>query len=431
MKMRDTMADSATGLAPQLSFPLYFARHTRQGKRSKSSVSRPFMGIATAAVAVSVAAMLLAFAVSRGFQHEVALRATGFVGHVQIVNLDANNSFEQRPIAREQPFLPQLQTIRHLEAVEPFAIKPGILKTPGDMQGCVLKGLDSTADLSFFKRFLVRGHLPALNTPQASGDVLISQTIAEALRLDTGESLTMYFVQQPPRVRRFRIVGIFNTQFQEFDATYIYGDLRHIQALNGWTPQQIGGYQLRVDDLANIDAVYEQLQELTLGALQSDGSLLHIVDVREKHAALFDWLALLDMNVLILLLLMLAVAGVNMSCALLILILEKTKTIGLLKALGASTQQIASIFLLQASRILLRGLLVGNALGLTIALGQKYGQFVKLDPEEYYMDHVPILLEWQTALGINLVTMVATLLILLLPAMLIARVSPSETIRYA
>lgn len=430
MGVRKVPDSHSSAHASWWAFPTLMARYMHSGKSATDRLSRPFLKIAITAVAISVAAILIALAVARGFQREIAHRAVGFVGHIQLLNLDANTSYEQHPIAREQDFLPTLRAQSFVRSVQPFALKPGILKTQDQMQGCVLKGHDSTVDLSFFSPFILRGRLPDFSTENASQEVMISQRIASALQLDTGDALTMYFVQQPPRARRFRITAIFDTQFQEFDETYIYADLRHIQSLNGWGDTLVGGYEVRVERLESLDEAYEFAHDLCGFTMQEDGTFLRIVDVRDKHTALFDWLALLDMNVLILLVLMLAVASVNMITALLIQILEKTRTIGLLKALGAQTSQIRALFILHSMRILGWGLLWGNIVGLGFSFLQWHFKWIKLDAAEYYMEHVPIFLDLPTTLWVNVLTAIITVFVLLVPSALIARVSPSESIRF-
>lgn len=415
-------------------FPLFVALGgQRDATVGRGRLSKPFLRIAMAAVTISVAAMLIAFAVARGFQREVGARTLLFAGDIQLVNLDANASYEQRPIARAQSFLPALRKMKGIRTVEPFAVKAGIIKTKEQMQGCVLKGVEIPDALNDFLPFLVRGRLP--QQPEDEEDecdeVMISAYMANLLQLDTGKALVMYFVQQPPRVRRFDIVGVYDTQMREFDAMYVLGDLRHVQALNEWDESQIGGYEVRVNGLQDLATLFPEVEGLCAYGLQQDGTLLRVVDAREKYASIFDWLALLDTNVIVLLTLMLAVAGVNMVTALLILILERTQEIGLLKALGATGRQLRTLFVIRATRILLWGLCAGNAVGLGILLMQRQFKFVRLDPSEYYIDHVPVEMGLGAWAAINGITLAVTLVVLLVPSGLVARVSPGESMRFA
>ncbi|PID90888.1 MAG: hypothetical protein CSA97_00580 [Bacteroidetes bacterium] len=404
--------------------PLLLGWRREKGGR----ISQTYILIAIIAVALSIAAMVLSIAVGKGFQEAIRHRLVGFVGDIQILRLDTNTSFEQKPMFRSSLNPEDIAGIEGVTGVSTFAIKPGIIKTKGDMQGCVLRGVDGARDLQFFEEFLVRGHLPRFDDSTASSEVLVSERIALALHLDTAQKLTVYFVEQPPRVRRFTIAGIYSTSFKDFDERFVMADMRHVQRLNGWTADQVGGYEIHIDEPRHIDRVYQQVQDIAAFRLQRDGTALKVEDIRQQYPSLFSWLSLLDMNILVLLMLMAAVACVNMVTAMLILILEQTKTIGLLKAMGATQGKLAGIYLIKASRILLWGLGVGNLLALLIYHSQRLWHWAKLNPVEYYVDYVPMHISVGLWLAVNVCTMVLILTLLLLPVRLIGRVSPSETI---
>lgn len=408
----------------------FISRRLAAGGASSHRLSAPYLRIATIAVAISVVAMLVAVSVARGFQQAVSSRATAFVGHIQVLHLDGNESYEQTPIARDATFEEELLALKGLVALQRFALKPAIIKAEEAMHGCILKGCDESVDWRFLEPFLVRGELPDFSSESGSNAVAISEAMATKLHLDTGQQLTVYFVQDPPRVRRLRVAAVFNTQLTEFDDRFIYGHMRHIQRLNGWDSSQIGGYELHLKSLDNIDGALSMVHESTARLLGREEVLLKVVDVRQRYSAIFDWLGLLDLNVVVLLVLMLAVAGVNMITALLILILERTQMIGLLKALGARNGQIRKIFLLQSARILGWGLLIGNGLGLALLAVQQHWQFAKLNPADYYIDHVPVLLAPGVILAINIATALITLLLLLLPSAIIARVNAGVSVRF-
>ncbi len=405
--------------------------HTAAGS-GRGLFAHPYMRIAVVAVAISLAAMEVSISVSRGFQQEITQRVVGFLGHLQLVSLDRNASYEQAPVDIIANLAEELSDLPAITRISPFAQKPGIVKTKSDMQGCVLKGYADTEDLAYFRTYLTRGHLPHLDSltrGEGISEVLISQFFCRTLGLDTGGRMTVYFVEQPPRVRQFRIVGVYETQFENFDKTYIFTDLPALQSLNGWEASQVGGYELRLRSLADLEQMREEVEERELGRIQRDGTMLRVVDVRESHTALFDWLALQNINVLVLFVLMLLVAGVNMISVLLILVLEQTRTIGLLKAFGAEGRQLSLLFLLYAARILGYGLLLGNLLGLTLCYSEWRWHWLRLSPAEYYVDYVPVELNLWVFLSVNLGTVVITLLLLLGTTRVIGRIAPSEAIK--
>lgn len=411
-------------------FPQFISNRLQANGGAGHRLSRPFLRIAIVAVAISVSAMLISVSVARGFQKAIAMRATLFVGHVQVVNLDGNASLEQVPITRNAALEADLRKIHSLRALQCFALKGGVIKTQESMQGCVVKGVDESMDWSLLDPFIVRGRCPNFRAPNGTKEAIIPEAIATRLNLDTGQRLTVYFVQDPPRVRQFNIVGVFSTQLTDFDARYVFAHLSHLQRVNGWDSTQIGGYELHVQGMGDADGAVEAAFDAVNDNLEREGKLLRIVDVRDKYASLFGWLDLQDVNVAVLLTVLLAVAGVNMITALLILILERTRMIGLLKALGARNRQLRTIFIMQAAHILLWGLLIGNVIGCGLIAAQQRWAFVKLNPEDYYIDHVPVLLSVPLVLVVNAVTIIVTVAMMLGPSGIIAKMNAGESARF-
>lgn len=411
-------------------FPEFISSRLQANGGAGHRLSRPFLRIAIVAVAISVSAMLISVSVARGFQKAIAMRATLFVGHVQVVNLDGNASLEQVPITRNAALEADLRKIHSLRALQCFALKGGVIKTQESMQGCVVKGVDESMDWSLLDPFIVRGRCPNFRAPNGVKEAIIPEAIATRLNLDTGQRLTVYFVQDPPRVRQFNIVGVFSTQLTDFDARYVFAHLSHLQRVNGWDSTQIGGYELHVQGMGDADGAVEAAFDAVNDNLEREGKLLRIVDVRDKYASLFGWLDLQDVNVAVLLTVLLAVAGVNMITALLILILERTRMIGLLKALGARNRQLRTIFIMQAAHILLWGLLIGNIIGCGLIAAQQRWEFVKLNPEDYYIDHVPVLLSVPLVLAVNAVTIIVTVAMMLGPSGIIAKMNAGESARF-
>lgn len=411
-------------------FPQFISSRLQANGGAGHRLSRPFLRIAIVAVAISVSAMLISVSVARGFQKAIAMRATLFVGHVQVLNLDGNASLEQVPITQNAALEADLRKIHSLRALQCFALKGGVIKTQESMQGCVVKGVDESMDWSLLDPFIVRGRCPNFRAPNGVKEAIIPEAIATRLNLDTGQRLTVYFVQDPPRVRQFNIVGVFSTQLTDFDARYVFAHLSHLQRVNGWDSTQIGGYELHVQGMGDADGAVEAAFDAVNDNLEREGKLLRIVDVRDKYASLFGWLDLQDVNVAVLLTVLLAVAGVNMITALLILILERTRMIGLLKALGARNRQLRTIFIMQAAHILLWGLLIGNIIGCGLIAAQQRWVFVKLNPEDYYIDHVPVLLSVPLVLAVNAVTIIVTVAMMLGPSGIIAKMNAGESARF-
>jgi lipoprotein-releasing system permease protein len=298
------------------------------------------------------------------------------------------------------------------------------------MQGVVLKGIDTDFDWSFFEKNLTEGNILTLNDSTSTNGVVISRTISQLLRLNVGDTFDMFFVQEPPRIRRFTVDGIYNSQMAEFDKLFVICDLKHIQRLNGWKPTQATGLEILIDNFRRINEITWDVDDIVAFNFLEDGSRLRVVSIIEKYPQIFDWLGLQDINVVILLTLMLAVAGINMIAGLLIIILERTNMIGVLKALGADNRFIQKIFIIQSGHIIARGLFWGNLIGIAVALVQLHFGLFKLDEASYYLSTVPINLDVFHILLLNIGTFLVTIAMLLIPSLVISRISPDKTIKF-
>jgi lipoprotein-releasing system permease protein len=414
-----------------LNTELFIARRLIFSRQKEQRLLRPIIRIAVVSVALSLAVMLVSVAVLTGFKQEISQKVTGFLAHIQIVNYDGNTSYETNPISSVQKFAPQLEQLSELQHLQTFALKPGIITTPTDMQGVVLKGIDSKFDWSFFAENMVSGAPFAVSDSAGTNSVAISQTLAKLLRLKQGDRFDMFFVQEPPRMRRFTVAAIYDTKFSEFDKLYVLCDLKHVQRLNGWSPQQVTGFEIFVKDFEKLDETYQKVEEIAGYKLQPDGTRLLVENIRQRFPQIFDWLALQDLNAWIILALMLAVAGFNMISSLLIMLLERSTMIGLLKALGMQNVSLQKIFIYQSAFIAGQGLLWGNVVGLGFLLLQKYFGIVSLNPETYYLSQVPVALSAPHVLLLNAGALLAITLMLVLPSLLVGRVSPSKTLRFA
>lgn len=367
--------------------------------------------------------MITAIAIVKGYQAEIRSKIIGFSTHIQVSNLDMNNSFETTPIYRDTILERLLIQNPHVTHLQPFAIKAGILKTKEDFAGIVLKGVDSTFDWSFIKQHLLQGRSIRFDTSGISNELLLSQQLANKLKLKLGDNVLLYLAQNPPRVRKFVIVGIYNTGLSDMDEIYAFVDMKQVQKLNQWNEYAISGYEVGINDYPNLDEIANELLGLMPYHLQ-------VKTIKNLYPQLFDWLGLLDLNVWIIIVLMVIVACINMVTALLILIIERSNMIGMLKAIGANNSSIGSIFIIMASYLVLFGLVIGNVVGISICLSQYYFGWFKLSQDAYYLSEVPILLNVQDILLINLGSFVVCYLVLLLPARFVSRITPVKAIRF-
>lgn len=407
----------------------FIAKRLSLGKEAKRYVSRSIVRFASVSIALGLAAMIITVAVVTGFKNKISYKVFGFGSHIQIVNFDGNSSYETIPIIANKNIVTDLSKIPEIEHVQAFATKPAIIKTYIENQGVVLKGIDKDFDWTFFKDNLVSGEIFRIGDT-TTNNILISKYQASLLKLKPGDEIAMYFIQDPPRVRRLKVAGIYETGLEEFDKIFVIGDIKHIQKLNNWKPNEITGYEIALTSFKKIDQITPQVRSIVGLKLNPDGSGLKVTDIKEKNIQIFDWLRLQNMNVWIILALMILVAGFNMISGLLILILERTNMIGLLKSLGASNSFIARIFLYQSSFLIFKGLFWGNIIGIVICYLQYHFQFIKLDQSSYFLSSVPINLNIFHLILLNIGTTILTLTMLTLPSLIISRVTPESTLRF-
>ncbi len=409
---------------------IFIARKLITSKDNRKSISRSILSIAIFGISLGLAVMIVAMAVVTGFKNEISRKVVGFAAHIQILNFDSNISFETQPISSEQEFLTDLKEDPSVASVQVFATKAGIIKTKSDIQGVVLKGVGPGYDWGFLQDYLREGEILTITDSVRSNKVLISRYIAALLRLNIDDDFLMYFIQEPPRMRRFTVTGIFETSLEEFDKVFIFGDIRHIQKLNDWTEDQISGFEVNLTDFSDLEEqTYMVMNKVGFG-FEEDGSRLKVINIHDKYPQIFDWLNLQDMNVLIILILILVVAGFNMVSGLLILILDRTNMIGILKALGSPNVSIRKIFMYQSGFLIIRGLFWGNIIGIGICLLQKFTGIMELDQSSYYLNTVPVNLNALHIIALNLGTTLAIILMLIILSMIISRISPAMAIRF-
>jgi lipoprotein-releasing system permease protein len=392
--------------------------------KSERTFSKLIVRIAIAGIMLSLAVMMLSVAIIKGFKTEIQEKVRGYIGDVRVFKYDLNNSFELSPFVPEKETLAQLKNNPEIEFFQPYATKPAIISANNEVEGINFKGIDKTFNWNYIRKHLVSGTvIDFADSVKAGKEILISQFTANRLKLKVGDDFIMYFVQNPPRKRPFKIVGIYDIGVEEIDKGFVIGDLNIIRRLNNWKPDQIGGLEIRIKDFSKLKNVSGNIYENMELNLKSES-------VAEYFPAIFTWLSLLDVNTNVLLVLMMVVGVINMVTALLIMILERTNMIGIMKAFGMTDYSVMKIFLYNAMYLIGFGLLLGNVLGLGLGFLQKYTHIYKLDQSSYYLSYVPIELHFMDVLILNLATMVICIIVLILPSMLVSRISPLKAIRF-
>ena len=408
----------------------FIAKRIHFEKKGEKNVSRPAVRIATIAIAVGLAIMIIAVAVVIGFKQEIRNKTIGFGSHIQISNFDTNNSYETLPINMSDTLLNNLAHIPDVKHIQRFVTKPGIIKTDAEFQGMILKGVGKDYNWDFFKSNLVEGTIPNVNDSSSKNEAILSKTMAKLLGLKLGDSFYTYFLQDKVRARKLKIVGIYATNFEDYDKMFVLTDIRIAQKLNDWDETNFSGLEIQINDFDKLDQAYNNVYDVCANQFDKDGNGYYIQTIRQISPQIFSWLDLLDMNVWVILFLMLAVAGFNMISGLLILILEKTNMIGILKSFGATNWSVRKIFLYQSLFLIGKSMIWGNIIGLSLCALQYFFHIIPLDPVAYYVNTVPVIFNWLYILLLNIGTFIASILMLVGPSYLITRISPAKIVRY-
>lgn len=379
--------------------------------------------IAVGSLGLGLGVAILAFMILGGFQKTISDRVYSFTGHFQIQRFQMSNAFEEAPFSYQSEFTQSADQLPFIRKIQSFGHKAALMKGEEEVEGILMKGVDKDFDTLEFKKYLVEGRMLSIPDSGVSNEVMLSKLVANKLLLDVGDRVTLYFVQDPPRFRRVKVVGIFETYLENFDEKIVIGELQTIRNLNGWTKDQVGGLEIFVDDAKRTDEYLPLLEN----ALDFD---LKLIDSRDRFLEIFDWLSLLDTNVVVFISLIGFVAIFNMGAILFILIMERTQMIGLLKAMGARNAQIRRIFFWNGIKILGRGLVIGNLIGLGIGFLQDTFRLIPLDPTNYYMSYVPIDWNWPVFILLNIGITLLTAMVLWIPVLVISRVDPIKSIRF-
>ncbi|MHC0446914.1 ABC transporter permease [Flavobacterium sp. 3-218] len=405
----------------------FIAKRLITAKDYKSSISAPIIKIAISAIAIGIIMMIVSVATGIGLQKKIRDKVSAFNGQIIISNYDNNNSeVTTVPISKRQDFYPNFKSVPEVSHIQAVASKAGIIRTENAFEGIIFKGVGADYDWNNIKEYIVQGKLPDFSKA-LNEEVIISKFLADRLNLKVGDQFNTFFIKEEqgklPNIRRFKIAAIFNSGFRDFDATYIIGDIRHIQRINKWREDQVGAFEIFVKDFSTIKEVGNKVYEKTSSNLDTE-------TIVEKYSYIFDWLQLFDFNIVIILAVMILVATINMVVALLVLILERTQMIGILKSMGANNWSVRKIFLYNAFYLILRGLFWGNLIGISILLIQQQFGVIQLNPENYYVNQAPVYLNWIYILLLNLLTIGVCFLVLLIPSYLITKISPVKAIRF-
>ena len=405
----------------------FIAKRLISVKNRKSTISTPIIKIAIAAIAIGMIMMIVSVATGIGLQQKIREKVSAFNGHIIISNYDDNQSqVSVEPITINQRFYPKFNSIQGINHIQAIASKAGIIRTITAFEGIIFKGVGKEYQWENLKEYLIAGKLPDVSH-DLNSQVVISKFLADRLNLKVGDKFNTFFMKDKsnklPNLRVFQVVGVYNSGFQEFDAIYIMGDIRHVQRINKWQPNQVGAFEVFIDD-------FNQIKEKGEEVYSEINSTLDTKTIVEKYYYIFEWLQLFDFNILTILIVMIIVATINMVVALLVLILERTQMIGILKALGANNWSVRKIFLYNAFYLIVRGLFWGNLIGIGLILIQQYFGVIKLNPENYYVSDAPVDLNWFYILILNCGTILICLLVLLIPSYIITKISPVKAIRF-
>ena len=409
-----------------MNFEKFVAKRLNTESNLQHSISKPILKMAVAAVSLSITVMILAIATGKGLQEKISAKVTGFTSDIQVTVLDLNQSLELSPISPDSTVIMSLYEIEGVEHVQTQISKNALIKTDTEFEGIVVKGVDNNFDWSFINTHLTQGQLPKYNSYEKSNEILISKKLSQTLGLKINEQALFYFQgkqNNQPLIRKFTIKGIYETGIEIFDDLYIFADLKHLQKINRWSENQFSSIEIKVNKDYNIDAIQSLVEIVTPFDTKVSSS-------KSLYPQIFDWIKLFDLNIAIILIIMIVVASINMISSLLIIILERTKMIGLLKALGATNISIKKIFLYHAFYLLQKGLIIGNGIGLSLIALQHFLAPIELDPAHYYVKKLPVALSIENWLSINLMSFFICMVLLIIPALIIQKIEPVKAIHY-
>ena len=404
----------------------------RTARSSSSAKPNVMIRIATGSVAIGLAVMILTMAVVMGFKREISRKMSGFTSHIQVTYVRSSNSLESSPIVRSDSVEMLLRGVEGFRSMSLYALKGGVIKSNEGVAGVVLKGVDDDYDFSFFADALVEGELPRVGGDVRYKDILLPKVVADRLDLKVGDRVEMLFVESDalPHRDRFKICGLFSTGMDEMDKGFALTDIRNVQRLAGWDENVVSGYEIMVEEFSKVAEVADRVNMTLLFKGGDDAANLMAMSVEEFYGVMFNWLKTHDVNALVIIIIMIAVALFNMISALLILVLERTRMVGVLKALGMGNDSLQRIFLYRAAFLVGRGMVWGNIVGIGLCLLQRWSHLFKLDSSGYMVSEVPISLDWWWIVALNAGVLAVIVLLLVLPTRIVASIKPEEAMRY-
>lgn len=414
-----------------MGFPLFIARRLYSSQDDKNKVSKPALYIATAGVAIGLAVMIVSVSVILGFKHTIRDKVTGLGQHITVANFSTLHGGEQRPVFFGDSIMKVLKSTPEVKHLQRYAMTQGILKTDSDFMGVMLKGIAQEYDTTFIHNCLIEGQIPQFSDQMSSNKILVSKNIADKLHLKSGDKVFAYFINNGDvRARRFTITGIYATNMTKFDEALCFCDLSTAVRLNGWDKGQATGAEITLNGYDGIDKAARYIVRSVNRCADKYGEIYSSETIYEMYPQIFSWLDLLDLNVWIILALMTCVASITIISGLLIIILERTKMIGVLKALGCRNSSVRHVFMWFAAFIIGRGLLIGDVIGIGIVILQTATKFVGLDASVYYVDYVPVEINLPIILLINITTLLICLLVFVGPSYLISFINPAKSMKY-
>jgi lipoprotein-releasing system permease protein len=421
-----------------LSVEKFIADKISGSDKGTASISKPIVKIAIIGIVLGVAVMILTISIVLGFKKVITNKITGLTTDIAITSIGMNPSNEQDPISIGSDTMLMVRKLPFVKHIQPTAYKSGILKTKNENEGILLKGIDESYDFTFLKEHLLEGKLLSFSDSATSKEILISKNLSDRLGLKVGEKMLIYFIVQREirdslsddiyvksehRSRKLSISGIFKTDFTEFDNNLAFVDLKQIQKLNYWSASMAGSYEVKLLDFNSLETAKDELEDVL-------GYFYAVSSIKQLYANIFIWLEKLDINGIIIVVLMILVAVINMITALLILILERASMVGLVKSLGMSNTGVRKIFFYISLKLIGKGLLWGNIVGIGLCYLQYYFKIMKLDGATYYVDYVAVEINWIAILMLNAGTFIVCSLMLLLPSIIITKLTPIKTLRF-